>query len=54
MKERVRKKIIDIGESPIPLDNLNYGDRVKREFSDDDSFSDLNLSAFDEKEKAVD
>ena len=54
LKERVRKKIIDIGESPIPLDNLNYGDRVKREFSDDDSFSDLNLSAFDEKEKAVD
>ena len=54
LKERLRKKIIDIGESPIPLDNLNYGDRVKREFSDDDSFSYLNLSAFDEKEKAVD
>ena len=54
LKERLRKKIVDIGESPIPLDNLNYGDRVKREFSDDDSFSDLNLSAFDEKEKAVD
>ena len=54
LKERLRKKIINIGESPIPLDNLNYGNNVKRDFSDDDSFSDLNLSAFDDKEKVED
>ena len=54
LKERLRKKIIKIGESPIPLDNLNYGNNVKRDFSDDDSFSDLNLSAFDDKEKVED
>ena len=54
LKERLRKKIINIGESPIPLDNLNYGNNVKRDISDDDSFSDLNLSAFDDKEKIED
>ena len=54
LKERLRKKIINIGESPIPLDNLNYGNNVKRDISDDDSFSDLNLSAFDDKEKVED
>ena len=54
LKERLRKKIINIGESPIPLDNLNYGNNVKRDLSDDDSFSDLNLSAFDDKEKVED
>ena len=54
LKERLRKKIINIGESPIPLDNLNYGNNVKRDFSDDDSFSDINLSAFDDKEKVED
>ena len=54
LKERLRKKIINIGESPIPLDNLNYGNNVKRDFVDDDSFSDLNLSAFDDKEKVED
>ena len=54
LRERLKKKIIDIGESPIPLDNLNYGNNVKRDFSDDDSFSDLNLSAFDDKEKVED
>ena len=54
LKERLKKKIIDIGESPVPLDNLNYGNTMKRDFSDDDSFSDLNLSAFDEKEKVED
>ena len=54
LKERLKKKIIDIGESPVPLDNLNYGNMEKRDFADDDSFSDLNLSAFDEKEKVED
>ena len=50
LKERLRKKIIDIGESPIPLENLNYGTKIKRDFSDD-SFSDLDLGYLEEKEK---
>ena len=49
LKERLRKKIIDIGESPIPLENLNYGTKIKRDFSDD-SFSDLDLGYLEEKE----
>ena len=52
LKERLKKKIIDIGESPVPLENLNYGNNAKRDFSDD-SFSDLdfNSSFFNDKEK---
>ena len=50
LKERLKKRIVDIGESPIPLDNLSYGKRADRKFSDD-SFADLNLDDFDDKEK---
>ena len=51
LKERLKKKIIDIGESPIPLENLNYGNNAKRDL--DDSFSDIDIDMgfFDEKEK---
>ena len=52
LKERLRKKIINIGESPIPLENLNYGNNQKRDLSDDSlSDLDINMSFFDEKEK---
>ena len=54
LKERLKKKIIRRGEIPIPLDNLNYGERAKRDISDGDSFSDLNFSDFDKKEKVED
>ena len=50
LRERLKKKIVNIGESPIPLDNLSYGPSGKKELSDD-SLSDLDLSYFDEKEK---
>ena len=50
LKERLKKRIVDIGESPIPLDNLSYGKRADRKFSED-SFADLNLDDFDDKEK---
>ena len=54
LKERLKKKIIDIGESPIPLENLNYGNNAKRDL--DDSFSDIDIDMgfFDEKEKIED
>ena len=35
LKERLKKKIVNIGESPIPLDNLSYGPSGKKELSDD-------------------
>ena len=50
LRERLKKKMVNIGESPIPLDNLSYGPSGKKELSDD-SLSDLDLSYFDEKEK---
>ena len=50
LRERLKKKIVNIGESPIPLDNLSYGPSGKKELSDD-SLSELDLSYFDEKEK---
>ena len=53
LKERLKKKIVNIGESPIPLDNLSYGPSGKKELSDD-SFSDFDLSYLDEKEKIGD
>ena len=53
LKERLKKKIVNIGESPIPLDNLSYGPNGKKELSDD-SFSDFDLSYLDEKEKIGD
>ena len=53
LKERLEKKIVNIGESPIPLDNLSYGPSGKKELSDD-SFSDFDLSYLDEKEKIGD
>ncbi len=53
MKERLKKKIVNIGESPLPLENLSYGPNVNREISDD-SFSDFDLDYFDDKEKVED
>jgi len=53
LKERLKQKIINIGESPLPLENLSYGQSTKRELSDD-SFSDLGLDYFDDKEKVED
>ena len=53
LKERLKQKIINIGESPLPLENLSYGQSAKRELSDD-SFSDLGLDYFDDKEKVED
>ena len=50
LRERLKKKMVNIGESPIPLDNLSYGPSGKKELSDD-SLSDLDLSYFDDKEK---
>ena len=50
LRERLKKKMVNIGESPLPLDNLSYGPSGKKELSDD-SLSDLDLSYFDEKEK---
>ena len=50
LRERLKKKMVNIGESPIPLDNLSYGPSGKKELSED-SLSDLDLSYFDEKEK---
>ena len=50
LRERLKKKMVNIGESPIPLDNLSYGPSGKKELSDD-SLSDLDLSYFDEKKK---
>ena len=50
LKERLKKRNINIGESPIPLDNFNYGPIIKRDLSEDD-FSDFDMSYFDNKEK---
>ena len=50
LRERLKKKMVNIGESPIPVENLSYGPSGKKELSDD-SLSDLDLSYFDEKEK---
>ena len=47
-----QKKIFNIGESPLPFDNLSYGNRSKRNISDDDDdFSDYD---FDVKKKVKD
>ena len=52
LKERLKKRTINIGESPIPFDNLNYGPNIKRDLSEDElSDLDLNMSYFDDKEK---
>ena len=50
LKERLKKRNINIGESPLPLDNFNYGPNIKRDLSEDD-FSDFDMSYFDNKEK---
>ena len=48
LKERLKQRNIDIGNSPLPLENLNYGPNAKKNLNDD--LSDFDLS-FDDKEK---
>ena len=48
LKERLKQRNIDIGNSPLPFENLNYGPNAKKNLNDD--LSDFDLS-FDDKEK---
>ena len=50
LKERIRQRNINIGNSPLPMESLKYGPNAKRKELDD--FSDLDLS-FDDKEKKM-
>ena len=48
MKERLKQRNIDIGNSPLPFESENYGPDAKRDGLDDLSDFDLSL---DDKEK---
>ena len=48
LKERLKKRSVKIGNSPLPSESLNYGPNAKRDGLDD--LSDLDLS-FEDKEK---
>ena len=49
LKERLKQRSINIGESPLPYEAFSYGPNAKRDGNDD--LSDLDFS-FDDKEKA--
>ena len=48
LKDRLKKRNVNIGESPLPSQKLGYGEQSKR--LDLSGLSDLDLS-FDDKEK---
>ena len=48
LKERLKQRNINIGNSPLPFENFNYGPDAKKSGIDD--LSDLDFS-FDDKEK---
>ena len=48
LKDRLKKRSMKVGSSPLPSESFSYGPDAKR--SEIDDFSDLDLS-FDDKEK---